>query len=209
MKELINKNTGLNDCENCTTGTNHSTRTQDAIKVIDKYKRTFQLFMGHRVRCTNQNKAISSIEQKLERDCMDATKKSISAIIIGDFKMKFDPLSARETTLDYFGKKGISWHGSKKMNAAMMWEKLQKLYPYVFSIPGETENKKYISLLFSKSKSRRKGYNDESMDIELNEEAISLSDDNQSEITERINWEKLKEIVEENPTEKPEVIFET
>ena len=25
--------------------------------------------------------------------------------------MKFEPLSATETTLDYFGKRGISWHG--------------------------------------------------------------------------------------------------
>ena len=69
---------------------------------------------------------------------------------------------------------------SKKINAAMMREELQKLYPYVFPIPGETEIKRFISPLFSKSKSSRKSYNDESMDIELNEEATSLFDDNQS-----------------------------
>ena len=31
--------------------------------------------------------------------------------MIGDFKMKFEPMSSRETTLDHYGKRGISWHG--------------------------------------------------------------------------------------------------
>ena len=35
----------------------------------------------------------------------------ITAIMIGDFKMKFEPLSSRECTLDHYGKRGISWHG--------------------------------------------------------------------------------------------------
>ncbi len=31
--------------------------------------------------------------------------------MIGDYKMKFEPMSQRETTLDHYGKRGISWHG--------------------------------------------------------------------------------------------------
>ena len=31
--------------------------------------------------------------------------------MIGDYKMKFEPISTRETTLDHYGKRGISWHG--------------------------------------------------------------------------------------------------
>ena len=31
--------------------------------------------------------------------------------MIGDYKMKFKPISTRKTTLDHYGKQGISWHG--------------------------------------------------------------------------------------------------
>ena len=64
----------------------------------------------------------------------------------------------------------------------------------VFSLPGDTEIKKFISLLFAKSKhsssaeSRIRTYND---------------DDN-----EQCNWKELvKEIVEEDPSKKPEGIY--
>ena len=51
---------------------NHDTlRKNDAIKVIDECQRKFKLFMGHRARCTNQNKAISDIEEQMKVDCLD------------------------------------------------------------------------------------------------------------------------------------------
>ena len=31
--------------------------------------------------------------------------------MIGDFKMRFEPISSRETTVDLQGKRGILWHG--------------------------------------------------------------------------------------------------
>ena len=37
--------------------------------------------------------------------------KEVQALMIVDFKMKFEPVSARETTLDHYGKRGIGWHG--------------------------------------------------------------------------------------------------
>ena len=40
----------------------------------------------------------------------------------------------------------------KKLNPAMMLEQLKKEYPNVFSLSGETEIKKYISLLFSQTR---------------------------------------------------------
>ena len=87
------------------------------------------------------------------------------------------------------------------MNPAMMRNELKKLFPNVFSIPGETEIKKYISQLFSKSKSNN---NDNEVDIEIDE----LMED-ESEIAPRVNWEKcLKKLVEEKPSEKPQVIYE-
>ncbi len=30
--------------------------------------------------------------------------------MIGDFKMKFEPISSKQTTVDHYGKRGISWH---------------------------------------------------------------------------------------------------
>ena len=89
---------------------------------------------------------------------------------------------------------------SQKMNAAMMREELKKQFPDKFSIPGETEIKQYISLLFAKSKSSR---NDADLDTELN---VSIVDDDS---VERVNWVKLlKTIVEVNPTDKPEIIYQ-
>ena len=48
---------------------------------------------------------LSDIEQKMKDDCFDETN------MIGDFKMKFEPMSSRETTLDHYSKRGISWYG--------------------------------------------------------------------------------------------------
>ena len=60
----------------------------------------------------NQNIVISKIEEKLKEACMNyRTNRVITAIIKGDFKMKFEPLSSRESTLDHYSKRGISWHG--------------------------------------------------------------------------------------------------
>ena len=89
------------------------------------------------------------------------------------------------------------------MNAAMMRTKLRKLYPDVFSIPGETEIKKYISQLFMKSKSSIDDH-DNQVDLVMNEDL-----ENESEITTRINWERiLKETAENNPSEKPNLIHD-
>ena len=92
---------------------------------------------------------------------------------------------------------------SKKMNSAMMRTELCKLYPSVFSIPGETEIKTCISQLFMKSKSHNDDHDNE-VDLILNKDI-----ENESEIIPRVNWEKiLKEIVEGNPSKKPNLIYD-
>ena len=92
-------------------------------------------------------------------------------------------------------------NSSRKMNAAMMRSELKKLFPNVFSIPGETEIKKYISQLFSKSKSSN---DDNGIDLEIDE----LIED-ESEIAPRVNWEKsLRNLIEEKPSEKPQIIYD-
>ena len=46
---------------------------------------------------------------------MDRIKASngldVHDLMIINFKMKFEPLSAGETTSDYYDKRGIDWHG--------------------------------------------------------------------------------------------------
>ena len=73
--------------------------------------KNFQLFMAHKARCANQNKAIEEIHSKLKRQCTSSNSNEITAVMIGDYKMKFEAMSSRETTLDCYGKRGISWHG--------------------------------------------------------------------------------------------------
>ena len=45
-------------------------------------------------------------------DIIKASNDSdVHALMIINFKMKFEPLSTRETTLDHYGKRGIGWYG--------------------------------------------------------------------------------------------------
>jgi len=83
----------------------------DATKVVNDCLEKFKLYMGHKSRCTNQNQAIEKIHEKMVKKCADSNGKDIVAMVIADYKMKFEPISARETTLDHYGKRGISWHG--------------------------------------------------------------------------------------------------
>ena len=81
----------------------------------------------------------------------------------------------------------------------MTCEELKKQFSDVILIPGETEIKQHISLFFAKSKSTI-DYTD--IDTELNDGITN--DDN-----ERVNWiQLLKTIVEINPDDKPETIYQ-
>ena len=67
--------------------------------------------MAHKMRCKCQNIAIDKLDEDIKNRCILSNGKDVVAILICDFKMKFEPVSARETTLDHFGKRGIPWHG--------------------------------------------------------------------------------------------------
>ena len=47
----------------------------------------------------------------MKQSCVNTNGKETLALMIGDYKMKFEPMSQRETTFDHYGKRGISWHG--------------------------------------------------------------------------------------------------
>lgn len=61
-----------------------------------------KLYCGHRIRVLAQREAIDKLLQRLPSD---------QAHIVMDFKMKFEAMYYREKTLDFYGKKGLSWHG--------------------------------------------------------------------------------------------------
>jgi hypothetical protein len=70
-----------------------------------------QLFMGHRLRVHNQQKAIQEIHAQISNDCLQIGE-SHECVVLIDYKMKFEPVYHREKTVDHYGKRGISWHGS-------------------------------------------------------------------------------------------------
>ena len=57
-----------------------------------------------------QRDACDKILEILKRDC-EQTKRTSRAFIIIDWKMKFEPMSSRETMPENFGKRGLPWHG--------------------------------------------------------------------------------------------------
>ena len=58
-------NSIADDNNNSNTNTELNEKIRDANYVIEECKRKFQLFMAHKARCANQNKAIEEIYSKL------------------------------------------------------------------------------------------------------------------------------------------------
>ena len=85
--------------------------SRDAIKLIKSCSSKFRMFMGHQIQCTNQNEAINKLKDGMVKKLLDSNGTDVCALMIIDFKMKFESGSARETSLEYYGKRGIGWHG--------------------------------------------------------------------------------------------------
>lgn len=82
---------------------------EDALNVIDT-RCKMELYRGHRLRVVNQQEAIQKLHFDLEEKCKTGVLPS-HAVVVMDWKMKFESMSARETTQQHFGKRGIGWHG--------------------------------------------------------------------------------------------------
>ena len=59
----------------------------------------------------NQSEYIKQVENDMKKGCFDSKGEDIRGLLVMDFKMKFNPISARESTIEHYGKRGISWHG--------------------------------------------------------------------------------------------------
>jgi len=84
---------------------------QDAIQACNDCESKIQMYMAHRARCSNQNLALEQTEHDMVKKLKESNGQHVQAIMIADFKMKFEPISSRETTLGHYGKRGIGWHG--------------------------------------------------------------------------------------------------
>ena len=97
-------------------------------------------------------------------------------------------------------------NSSVKMNSVMMRDQLKQPFPNRFSIPGETEIKKFISKLVSQNKkSTKKKTNDD--DVSIGRE---VPEDINPNFTNTIRWSQiLKSIIEDNLNNKPAEIYKT
>ncbi len=81
--------------------------TEPLSEVLNDCGNKFKLFMAHKLRCHVQQSVYGETEKWL-----DEQPAETAAIVTIDFKQKFIPKKYREKQTDYFGKKGMSWHGS-------------------------------------------------------------------------------------------------
>ena len=86
-------------------------RRQDATKVVNNCAHKLQLYQGHRLRVAHQQKVLAGLMKDMEDRCI-ANKGSDEAMVVIDWKMKWLARYHRETTLQHFAKRGISWHGA-------------------------------------------------------------------------------------------------
>ena len=93
----------------------------DAVKVIDSTTEKFGLYMGHVCRKRSQSSQIKEREQFIQKCCKESEGKDIKCLAVMDFKMKFESMSARESSVEHFGKRGMGWHGFALMY--YLWER--------------------------------------------------------------------------------------
>ena len=100
----------------------------DAIRVIDSTTEKFALYMGHICRKRSQSSQIKDREQYIQKCCEHSKGKDTKCIAVMDFKMKFESMSARESSVEHFGKRGMGWHGFALMY--YLWEKNKNTNQY-------------------------------------------------------------------------------
>ena len=61
---------------------------------------------------------VSSLMEEIKSECLPG-ERSRRALLVLDYKMKFERMHHREKTVDHYGKKGISWHGAMAMQFSL------------------------------------------------------------------------------------------
>ena len=76
------------------------------LEALKEGKKKVELFMGHKHRAYLQEKRISEIMCGLSQ-----FEAGTAAVVFIDYKMKLNPIRHRESTFNWYGQKGMSWHG--------------------------------------------------------------------------------------------------
>ena len=79
-------------------------------QVIGHTRHKYKLFVGHVRRLRSQTRAIEGIFDELSKQCVQSKGSFVCGVMVVDFKMKFEVMSSRETSLEHFGKRRIGWH---------------------------------------------------------------------------------------------------
>ena len=96
-------------------------KVEDALAACNDVEEKLHPYMTHKVQCTNQNNMNKRIENNMITKLENFNGNHIQSMMMVDFKMKFEHISSRETTLKYYGKRGIGWH-----NIYLMFYKLKE-----------------------------------------------------------------------------------
>lgn len=76
---------------------------RDALEIrLSSCERSVKMYMAHQIRTINQSDRIDSMCDNLKSD---------EGMLVVDFKQKVAPQHHRESQQNYFGKRGMSWHG--------------------------------------------------------------------------------------------------
>lgn len=79
-----------------------------SVKVaLDEAAHKFRLYMRHCMRAKVQQDRITSVMEDMKK-----TGKGKRCVMYVDFKMKQVPKKLREPSQDWFGKRGMTWHGA-------------------------------------------------------------------------------------------------
>ena len=84
---------------------------EDVKHVIKGTNEKYIIYMAHKCRVQFQKIAINKRVLEVEDICNNTDGKDTRGMLFLYFKMKFNPVSGRETRLDHYGKHGIGWHG--------------------------------------------------------------------------------------------------
>ena len=114
IEAIIKKKIIAVDEENEEASTNEShichlniAKLKEAQTLVKNSKRKFFLYMQHRIRVQAQRDECEKIDERMENECAKTKKLSQTMMAVIDFKMKFEPMSVRESQIEGFGKSKI------------------------------------------------------------------------------------------------------
>ena len=84
---------------------------ESACIFLEEAKNKFALFYGYQQRVKVQENAIRALDKIMIDECLESKITSKTVKVILDYKQKIEPMRNRETSIQNYGKRGISFHG--------------------------------------------------------------------------------------------------